>query len=195
MCTRAGRRPSAVTEMGAALLIGQPIGCGPRSPALSFSRSTVLWGSDQRRGRGRFPVVARGAIESTATSSHRAALWQDGLPSRGPHCLGWSLLAARWLLCAHGFQPLSIRLNGPIQGHSCAAETLAAWTQSAERGTAGPAQENAPARPASSSPRLCVGAGAQEHPEGRQWTATGVHSSCVLGAPEWAGTPCCRVGV
>ena len=78
-----------------------------------------------------------------------------------------ALPAAQCLLCVCSFQLLSISLNGPIQGHSCASETPAAWTQSAERGVAGPAHENVPARPASRSPRLFGGArGLGVSPEG-----------------------------
>lgn len=48
-----------------------------------------------------------------------------------------ALPAAQWLLCVCSFQLLSISLNGPIQGHSCTSETLAAGTQSAEKGAVG----------------------------------------------------------
>lgn len=79
-----------------------------------------------------------------------------------------ALPAAQWLLCARGFQLLSIRLNGPIQGHSCASETLAARTQSAERALWAPHRhENVPALPASRNPRLFAGAsGTGGSPEG-----------------------------
>lgn len=81
-----------------------------------------------------------------------------------PPFVEWAgvLSAAQWLLCVCSFQLLSVSLNGSIQGHSCASETPAAWTQSAEKGAVGSAHENAPARPASRSPDCSAEPGARE---------------------------------
>lgn len=146
-----GLSPAPASPWGAVLAALTPVGGG------------VLSGGGQR-----MPLRAQPRLRA-------ALLFVAGWPAFPWAAPGWSLPAAWWLLCAHGFQPLSIRLNGPIQGHSCAAETLAAWTQSAERGSAGPAQENVPGQPASRSPDGVEEPGPRSNPEGCQWPLGFVH--------------------
>lgn len=106
-----------------------------------------------------------------------------------------ALPAAQWLLCACSFQLLSIRLNGPIQGHSCASETLAARTQSAERTLwARHRRMCLPCLPPGTpdcSEEPVVQEGVQKGNTRQQF---GVHSCCALpstprvgGMEEWSG--------
>lgn len=94
--------------------LSRPSTCMPRSA------SATRFGEGVRAvGTQRMPLSPQRRL-------HRP-LWQDGLLPVGKP--GLQPPAARWLLCVHSFQLLSISLNGPIQGHSCASETPAAWTQ------------------------------------------------------------------
>lgn len=97
---------------------------GPPSLLHAVPRSVLL----PALGGGR--VLCSGHPEDateSAEESSRHPLWRDGLLPVGKP--GLRPPAARWLLCVRSFQLLSISLNGPIQGHSCASETPAAWTQ------------------------------------------------------------------
>lgn len=99
--------------------------------------------------------LGRGVIENPQRRLHTALCGRVASLPVGKVQAG-ALPAAQWLLCACSFQLLSIRLNGPIQGHSCASETLAARTQSAERALR--ARQNMPVLPASRNPQLFRGA-------------------------------------
>lgn len=71
-------------------------------------------------GTQRMPLSPQRRLHATLCGGTASFPWAN------PGC---SPPAARWLLCVRSFQLLSISLNGPIQGHSCASETPAAWTQ------------------------------------------------------------------
>lgn len=95
---------------------------------------------------------------------------------------GWSLPAAQWLLCVCSLQPLSVSLNGPFQGHSCASRPRPP-AHNQPRAELRPAHGNVPARPASRSPDCLAEPGVQACAQrGDSGQSFGAHSSCALGS-------------